>query len=93
MIELLVNGNRVDLGEGVDIALNKSIIDIGNHETRSSDFSKTITIPGTSHNNKVFNHILTESENSLFFLLLKRNAVLGQFVCFVEGESNSLIFQ
>jgi hypothetical protein len=57
MIELLVNGNRVDLGEGVDIALNKSIADIRNPETRSADFSKTITIPGTSQNNKVFNHI------------------------------------
>jgi hypothetical protein len=32
MIELLVNGNRVDLGEGVDIALNKSIADIRNPE-------------------------------------------------------------
>jgi hypothetical protein len=57
MIELLVNGNPVDLGEGVDIALNKSIADIRNPETRSADFSKTITIPGTSQNNKVFNHI------------------------------------
>jgi hypothetical protein len=57
MIELLVNGNRVDLGEGVDIALNKSIADIRNPEQRSADFTKTITIPGTSHNNKVFNHI------------------------------------
>jgi hypothetical protein len=57
MIELLVNGNRVDLGEGVDIALNKSIADIRNPETRSADFSKTITIPGTAQNNKVFNHI------------------------------------
>lgn len=57
MIELLVNGQRVDLGEGVDIALNKSIADIRNPETRSSDFSKTLTIPGTAQNNKVFNHI------------------------------------
>lgn len=57
MIELLVNGERIDLGEGVDIALNKSIADIRNPETRSSDFSKTLTIPGTSQNNKVFNHI------------------------------------
>jgi hypothetical protein len=57
MIELLVNGNRVDLGEGVDIALNKSIADIRNPEQRSADFTKTITIPGTSQNNKVFNHI------------------------------------
>jgi hypothetical protein len=57
MIELLVNGNRVDLGEGVDIALNKSIADIRNPEQRSADFTKTITIPGTAQNNKVFNHI------------------------------------
>jgi hypothetical protein len=57
MIELLIKGSAIDLGEGVDIALNKSIADIRNPETRSSDFSKTITIPGTSNNNKAFNHI------------------------------------
>lgn len=63
MIELLVNRERVDLGEGVDIALNKSIADIRNPETRSSDFSKTLTIPGTSQNNKVFNHIFDVSND------------------------------
>lgn len=57
MIELLIKGSAIDLGEGVDIALNKSIADIRNPEQRSSDFSKTITIPGTANNNKAFNHI------------------------------------
>lgn len=57
MIELIIKGSAIDLGEGIDIALNKSIADIRNPETRSSDFSKTITIPGTANNNKAFNHI------------------------------------
>jgi hypothetical protein len=57
MIELIIKGSAIDLGEGIDIALNKTIADIRNPETRSSDFSKTITIPGTANNNKAFNHI------------------------------------
>ena len=57
MIELLINGSSVDLSDVSDIAINRSIADIRNPETRSSDFTKTITIPGTPENNKVFNHI------------------------------------
>ena len=57
MIELLVNKQPIELGDAFDIAITKSIADIRNPESRSSDYSKTLTIPGTAQNNKVFNHI------------------------------------
>lgn len=57
MIEILVNNQRVDVGESFDILINKSIADVREPEKRSSDWTKTITLPGTKNNNKIFGHI------------------------------------
>lgn len=57
MIELLINGQPIALSDDFEISINKTIADIRNPETRSSDFTRTLTIPGTSENNKVFNFI------------------------------------
>ena len=48
---------QVDLTESVSLPITKTIIDIREPEKRQSDYSKTITLPGTSNNNKIFNHI------------------------------------
>ena len=57
MIELLINGQPIALSDDFEISINKTIADIRNPETRSSDFTRTLTIPGTAENNKVFNFI------------------------------------
>ena len=57
MIELLINGQPIGLSDDFEISINKTIADIRNPETRSSDFTRTLTIPGTAENNKVFNFI------------------------------------
>jgi len=57
MIELLVNNQRVDLSEDFDLLVTRSIADITQPQTRQGDWSKTITIPGTKGNNKLFGHI------------------------------------
>ena len=57
MIEILINNQRVDVGEVFDILINKSIADVREPEKRSSDWTKTITLPGTKNNNKIFGHI------------------------------------
>jgi hypothetical protein len=57
MIELLVNKQRVELANDFEVLINKSIADIRNPETRSSDFTRTVEIPGTTNNNKVFHFI------------------------------------
>ncbi len=57
MIEILVNNQRVDVGDSIDILINKSIADVREPEKRSSDWTKTINLPGSKVNNKVFGHI------------------------------------
>jgi hypothetical protein len=49
--------NKLDVLEDFDISINKSIADIRNPESRSSDFTRTITLPGTATNNRIFNFI------------------------------------
>jgi hypothetical protein len=48
---------ELDLYDNVSIPINKSIVDIQNIAERKSDFSKTITLPGTSNNNNIFSNI------------------------------------
>ncbi len=57
MIELLVNNQRVDLSADFDLLVTRSIADIREPQTRQGDWSKTIVIPGTKGNNKLFGHI------------------------------------
>jgi hypothetical protein len=57
MIRLLVNNSPVDLSDNFDILISKSIADIKSPETRSSEWTKTVVIPGTRANNKLFGHI------------------------------------
>ena len=57
MIELLINNQRVDLSEDFDLLVTRSIADITEPQTRQGDWSKTIQIPGTKANNKLFGHI------------------------------------
>jgi hypothetical protein len=48
---------ELDLFESVPIPIVKSINDIENIAERKSDFSKTITLPGTQNNNDIFSNI------------------------------------
>jgi hypothetical protein len=54
----LVCGNvSVDLPSDFGILINKSIADIREPESRSSDWSKSFTLPGTKTNNRLFTHL------------------------------------
>jgi hypothetical protein len=48
---------ELDLFDSVPIPIVKSINDIENIADRKSDFSKTITLPGTQNNNDIFSNI------------------------------------
>jgi hypothetical protein len=48
---------ELDLYDNVPLPINKSIIDIQNVAERKSDFTKTITLPGTHTNNDIFSNI------------------------------------
>ena len=55
---------NVDLFDNVPIQLEKSIVDIQEPDQRTSDFTRTITIPGTHNNNTIFSNIF-EVNNSV----------------------------
>jgi hypothetical protein len=50
-------GKELDLYDDVSIPITFSILDIREPEKRKTSWSKTITIPGTANNNRVFTHI------------------------------------
>lgn len=56
MIEIIVNGTALEL-DNVDLQITKSIADIREPQSRQSEWSKTIVIPGTKRNNKLFNQL------------------------------------
>ena len=50
-------GIELDLYDNVSIPITYNIIDVREPEKRKTSWSKTITVPGTKNNNKVFSHI------------------------------------
>lgn len=68
----------IDLYEGVEIPLNYTILDIREPEKRKTNFSKTIKLPGTKKNNKIFNHVYEISGNSKFNPNLRKEVIILQ---------------
>lgn len=56
-VRLICGGYSVDLPTDFGIQINKSIADIREPESRSSDWTKTFTLSGTKTNNKLFTHL------------------------------------
>lgn len=54
---ILPSSGVIELYDDVDISLNYQIADIRQPNKRHADYSKTITVPGTHNNNKMFQHI------------------------------------
>lgn len=57
MINLFVNSVLMDLSDDFDLLITRSIADIKNPEQRTSDWSKTVVLPGTKANNVLFGNI------------------------------------
>lgn len=57
MAEVLVEGRRLDVKEGLDFSFNYSIADIRDPNKRSTSFSKTIQCPSTKNNDLLFGNI------------------------------------
>lgn len=62
--------------DDVPVSLNYSIADIRDPEKRDTTFSKTITLPGTKNNNKLFSHIFKIGSSGGFNPNIKTKAVL-----------------
>jgi hypothetical protein len=65
MIEILVDGQPLDILQNPSILIQRSIADIREPESRESEWTKTIEIPGTSANNKIFSHLF-EVEQTVY---------------------------
>ena len=57
MVEVRIEGYRLDVFEGFDFSFNYGIADIRNPEKRSTEYSKTIKCPATKNNDALFGHI------------------------------------
>ena len=57
MVEVRIEGRRLDVFEGFDFSFNYGVADIRNPEKRSTEYSKTIKCPATKSNDELFGHI------------------------------------
>ena len=57
MVEVRIEGRRLDVFEGFDFSFNYGVADIRNPEKRSTEYSKTIKCPATKSNDALFGHI------------------------------------
>ena len=51
------SGLTLDLYDSIPVPITYSILDIREPEKRRTSWSKTITIPGTKNNNRIFSHV------------------------------------
>ena len=65
MMRLFIEGRQVDLSENEVLQVTREIADIREPSQRSSDWSRTFRIPGTSSNNKLFGHIFDVNQEQL----------------------------
>lgn len=54
MIQLYINGQQVDIDKSVGLYISKTFESVNNPTRYHSDYSKTITLPMTANNRKVF---------------------------------------
>lgn len=57
MGEVLIEGRRLDIKEGLDFSFNYSIADVRDPNKRSTEYTKTILCPSTPSNDELFGNI------------------------------------
>ena len=57
VVRLFISDKEVELNEDVQFAITKQFEDLSNPTTIINDWSKTVSIPFTQHNHKLFGHI------------------------------------
>lgn len=83
--KIYLEGVELDLDKNVDIDFTYSIADIADFEKRTTTFSKTVSIPGTAHNNFLFGNyfdfnIANDFEESLDNVGVNFNPLKKAFV-------------
>lgn len=62
--ELYIEGYRLDITTEISALLNFAIDDIKDFSSRSTTWSRTIVLPGTANNNKLFGHIFQVGQSN-----------------------------
>lgn len=62
--ELYIENYRLDITKEISALLNLAIDDIKNFSSRSTTWSRTIVLPGTANNNKLFGHIFQVGQSN-----------------------------
>lgn len=57
MLRLFLENQEVELSENIQFAITKQFEDVTNPTSIINDWSKTVKIPSTAHNDKLFGHI------------------------------------
>ena len=57
MTRLFIENREIELDESVQFAITKQFEDLSNPTNIINDWSKTVSIPFTAHNNEIFGHI------------------------------------
>jgi hypothetical protein len=64
--EIFVEGYKLDINNDIDALLTYAIDDIKDFSSRNCNFSKTLVIPGTQNNNKLFNHLHELGQSGIY---------------------------
>jgi hypothetical protein len=64
--ELFIEGHRLDITKTASALMTFSIDDVRDFSARSTTWSKTVILPGTSNNNKAFGHIFQIGRSNAF---------------------------
>lgn len=75
---LLNEFKEVDLREDLQFPLNYNIADISKPQSRKSNFSKSIKLPGTDNNSKIFTQLFEIDGDHVYNVNLKRSVVVLQ---------------
>lgn len=57
MLEIFIEGNKLDINEEFSIMLSFAIDDVRDFAAKNTTFSKTVVLPGTKNNNRLFGNI------------------------------------
>jgi len=66
MVELFVEGLKLDISQEISTVLSFSIDDIKDFAAKNSPVSKTIVLPGTKNNNKIFGNVFDISASNSY---------------------------
>lgn len=62
--EIFVENNRIDISADISALLTFALDDVKDFSSRQTTFSKTIVLPGTANNNRLFGHIFQFGSNN-----------------------------